>query len=490
MKDLRKEIDSIDRELADLLNRRLDVVKKIGAYKLARGIPVLDEEREKEKLQAFAEQFDKDRKKCGTRVMEAVMEVSRNYQKDKTFEYALLGSKLGHSFSPQVHRMLGGYEYGLIEMDEEELEGFFKAFPMKGISVTMPYKRKVMKYCDEISDHAKATNSVNTIVKNSDGTLSGYNTDYDGFRYTVERSGVRIRGEKCLILGSGGVSGTVKKVLEDLEAGEIITISRRGSNNYDNIARHEDAAIIVNATPVGMYPNTGSSPVDIGIFKNCKGIFDLIYNPLRSRLMLEGQDRGIPAFSGMHMLVAQAACACKLFTGEDRMDRIDGVCEQMEKDMENIVLIGMPGSGKTSIGRKLGEMTGKVFIDSDELIRTTFGKTAEEIIISEGEEAFRKKEMKVIDSAAKIGGRVIATGGGVVEREENRDPLRSNGRIVYIKRDLDKLSRESRPISGARGIENLYDERKDKYESWQDLTVENRDIDEAAENILEGLGYR
>ncbi len=485
----RKEIDRIDAQIAGLLDRRLDVAAEIGRYKQERGLPVLDEEREREKIDSFAGLFSEDRRNYVTGVIRAIMEGSRNFQQDRRFDYALLGRGLGHSLSPQVHRALGGYAYGLIDLEADDLDRFFSAFPLKGASVTMPYKRSVMKYLDEISETARAAGSVNTIVRRRDGTLAGYNTDYDGFRYTVERSGVDIRGKKCLIFGSGGVSGTVRRVLEDCGAGEIRVISRSGPDDYENLSRHSDARILVNATPVGMYPNAGVSPVHPGQFGSCCGVFDLIYNPLRSELILEAEDLGIPAASGLEMLVAQAACAGLLFTGEDHGDRIDDVCAMIRRGQENIVLIGMPGAGKTVIGRRLAELTGKRFRDSDECLREAYGKSAEEIILSEGEDAFRACETATIQALAREGGQVIATGGGVVEREENRNLLRSNGRIVYVRRDLDRLPAGGRPISRAEGVGSIYERRRERYEGWQDLTVENHAIDETAKEIKEKLGY-
>lgn len=489
MDQYRREIDRIDAQLAKLLDERLDVAAKIGSYKQLRGLPVLDENREQEKIRAFAALFAEDRRDYVTGVIEAIMECSRNYQTDNRFDYALIGKGLGHSLSPQVHKALGGYNFGLIDLGEEELDAFFAAFPLKGITVTMPHKRAVMKYLDEISDIAKASGSVNTIVRRPDGTLAGHNTDYRGFRYTVERSGIDITGKKCLIFGSGGVSGTVRKVLEDCGAGEIRIISRHGEDNYENLSRHSDARVLVNATPVGMYPKAGVSPISLDMFDSCIGVFDLIYNPLRSKLILEAEDRGIPAYSGLDMLVAQAAYAGLLFTGEDYTDRIEGVCEMIRRQQENIVLIGMPGSGKTVIGKELAERTGKRFVDTDEYLLETCGKSAEEIILTEGEDAFRKYETSAIDAIGRTGGQVIATGGGVVEREENRHLLRSNGRIVYIRRDLDLLETGGRPISSEDGVEAIYKRRKDRYEAWQDLTVENHEITESAQEIKEKLGY-
>ena len=495
MDRFREEIDRIDAGIAELLDKRLDLAEKIGRYKEERGLPVLDEGREKAKAGSFLEHFDPQKRDCVCRVMEAIMAGSRKYQEkivaevDGHFDFALLGRGLAHSLSPQVHKALGGYGFGLIDIEEDKLDDFMSDFPLRGVTVTMPYKRAVMSYCSEISDRARAAGSVNTVVKREDGTLAGYNTDYSGFRYTVKRSGVDVREKKCLIFGSGGASGTVRKVLEDLGAGEVLIVSRNGADNYDNLNRHYDAEILVNATPVGMYPSNGDCLVRIEDFMSCCGVFDLIYNPIRSRLILDAEDANIPAFPGLEMLVAQAASACELFTGTDASDRVEEVCDKIRREQENIVLIGMPGSGKSIVGRKLAELTGKSFADTDEMIAKTFGKTPEEIILSEGEQEFRKKEMKLVERISREGGQVIAAGGGVVEDERNRIALKGNGKLVLVKRELCSLQTAGRPLSVARGVEEIYDRRKAKYENWSDLHVRNMDIDETAKEIRDKLGY-
>ena len=276
--------------------------------------------------------------------------------------YGLLGEKLGHSFSPEIHSMLGNYEYRLFEVEKNELENFIKHGEWDGINVTIPYKKAVMSYLDEISENAQKIGSVNTVVRRSDGTLFGDNTDYYGFLYTVKRSGINFDGKKVLVLGTGGASLAIKAVISDLNAGEIISISRSGENNYQNIKNHADADIIVNTTPVGMYPKNLVSPVKASDFTRLSAVFDIIYNPQKTQLVLDAEKLDIPAFSGLSMLVAQAKRASEIFFDKEIDDSVtEKILKKVSTDMKSIVLIGMPGSGKSSIGTFLAEKTGREF---------------------------------------------------------------------------------------------------------------------------------
>ncbi len=495
----RKEIDAIDAGIAALLEKRFAVVKDIAAIKESEGLPVLDEAREKEKIKEIDCLCDKENAPYVTGTMREIMAQSRRLQEDRLNirddmpRYGLLGRKLGHSFSPQTHRLIGGYDFGLFEREPEELDDFFAEGIFKGLSVTMPYKRDVMSYCSELSETAKKCGSVNTIVRRGDGTYFGDNTDYYGFRSTVEESGINVAGKKTLVLGSGGVSGTIVKVLEDLGAAPVVIISRSGEDNYDNLGRYADAAIIVNATPVGMYPKAGEAAVDIRNFPQCDAVFDVVYNPLRTKLMLDAEAAGIPAFGGIHMLAAQAAKAGGLFLDKDidLKEKTRLACGQLRQDIENIVLIGMPGSGKTTIGRRLAELTGKAFIDCDEVIEDVCGRSPEEIIMGEGVDMFRYLEHQVITEIMRRGplpdgstpGIIFATGGGCVEREENRVPLLENSFVVYLERPLDELDKSGRPISRSEGNESVFRRRKEQYESWSDAKVASGE--NAAEEIAE-----
>ena len=358
----------------------------------------------------------------------------------------------------------------------------------------MPYKREVMKYCDDISEISLATNSVNCIVRRANGSLFGTNTDYFGFRYTLESEEIIAKGKKCLVLGSGGVSGSVTKLLEDMEAGSVICISRKGVSNYENIYEHYDAEIIVNATPVGMFPNNGEVLIDIRRFTACEAVIDLIYNPLKTQFVLDAERCGIRAVGGLKMLLAQAIEARNLFLSEEANLSMETEIRALQKERENIVLIGMPGCGKTSIGKKLAELTGKSFIDSDEEIYRKTGKSPEEIIATDGkanplnslkehEKDFRKIETNILQEITKKNAQVIATGGGVVEREVNRDLLRQNGTVIYLKRELSKLPVEGRPVSLSEGLKAIFERRNSLYSAWSDFEIDNDDFNTCMKGI-------
>ena len=387
-------------------------------------------------------------------------------------KYGLLGEHLAHSYSPQIHAMLADYEYKMYEKSPDEVEDFIRRGDYAGLNVTIPYKKTVIPFCAELSDSAKRIGSVNTIIKRPDGLLYGDNTDYFGFLYMLHKSGAQVTGKKALILGSGGASVTVHAVLQDEGAGEIITISRQGADNYENIEKHADAHIIVNTTPVGMYPDNGDTPVNLAAFNSCEAVLDVIYNPAKTELMLQAEDRGIPYAGGLYMLVAQAKRAAELFAGgsicDDVIETIAGVIERQTK---NIVLIGMPGCGKSSVGRRLARLTGREFFDTDDLIVLKAGKSIESIFKNDGEDVFRAIESEVLEEVAKKSGCVIATGGGIVKREVNRRFLRQNSVTVFIDRTVEDLPSDGRPLSLAHGVKALYDERMPLYTQWSDYKV-------------------
>ncbi len=487
--DYRREIDRIDKELVALLEERFDAARDVIRYKALRGMPILDSVREKEVLNSIASLCREDTLPYMKNNFEQIIAESRRYQVEHRADYGLLGKDLTHSHSPQVHRMLGGYDFALFDIPEEQLDEFMKAKNYKGLSVTMPYKKAVIPYCDEVSDRAKLCGSVNTIVKRDDGALYGDNTDYAGFRYTIEKSGVPIKDTKILIMGTGGVSGTAINVLCDLGAGEIVNISRTGEDNYENIKKHSNAQIIVNATPVGMYPKAGTSLINVGDFPECRGVFDMIYNPLRTRLMLDAEDRGVPAFGGFDMLVRQAAEAAMLFTGCQIPDeKTEEACRKLRYEIENIVLIGMPGSGKTSIGRALAERLGRDFADVDERIEQSTGRPPQRIISEEGLSIFRQIETDVLSQIVREGrgGLVLSAGGGIVERGINGELLRENGKVIYLKRPIEDLPVDNRPVSMSVNMKELYERRRGKYELWSDLVVENGNEQETVK-IVERL---
>ena len=384
----------------------------------------------------------------------------------------LLGRKLGHSYSPQIHAYLGDYSYRLFEREPEDVEDFVKHGDYHAINVTIPYKKTVMPYC-RMTDTAKYMGSVNTLVRQEDGSIIGHNTDYFGFTSMVHRSGLNPRGKKCLVLGSGGASVTAVAVLKEMGA-EVIVISRQGENNYDNLHRHADAAIICNCTPVGMYPNNGISPVNLDLFPRLEGVLDMIYNPARTRLLLDAADRGFIHSNGLWMLVAQAKEASEWFVGRKLPDALIGeVYRKMGLQMENIILIGMPGCGKSTVGKALAESLGKQFVDADEELEKTFGKSIPDIFSEEGEAGFREKETQILGELGKKSGLVIATGGGCVTRPQNYPLLHQNGTIFWLQRDLDVLPTDGRPLSQANKLTDMYAVRKPLYEHFADHAVDN-----------------
>lgn len=401
----------------------------------------------------------------------------------------LLGRSLKHSYSPQIHELLGSYSYELFEQEPDTLADFFQNNDFNGINVTIPYKKNVVAYCDELSPVAKTLGSVNTIVRTADGKLIGHNSDYFGFLSMVQRTGLNISGKKVLVLGSGGASVTVCAVLNALQA-KVVQISRSGENNYENLHLHEDAAMIVNSTPVGMYPENGQTPIDLSIFKNLEGVLDLIYNPAHTKLLMDAQDLGLKTENGLWMLVAQAKESAQWFTGKEIPDEvIERIYNKLSVQVQNIVLIGMPGCGKTTLGKLLADKTGKKLIDTDAEIVKQIGMSIPEYFSANGEAAFREVESAVLCSVSKRSGAIISTGGGCVTRAENYRHLHQNSRIVWIKRDLTKLPTNGRPISQHTSAEELYKKRKPMYETFADYCIDNNTAPEqAAEAILALIG--
>ena len=403
----------------------------------------------------------------------------------KSYKLGLIGEKLGHSFSPAIHTKLGTPDYSLFELKPEELETFLERGDFDGLNVTIPYKKAVIPYCAELTEQAKRIGSVNTIIRRADGTLLGHNTDYDGFLYMIHSSGVEVQGKKCLILGTGGASLTVRTVLEDLSAGEIVFISRTGENNYQNLDRHADARIIVNTTPVGMYPRSGEAPLNVRAFPALEGVFDLIYNPARTRLMLDAEQLGIPAVNGLGMLVAQAKAASERFRDISIPDHVvEDITREIEKQTKNLILVGMPGCGKSTIGRKLAARLDRPLVDTDEEIVKRIGCTIPEYFASHGEEEFRKREHEVLRDFSSRSGQIIATGGGIVTRPENMDPLRENSMVVFLRREIEKLPTRGRPISQSSDLHELYEKRRPLYEAAADVTVDNIRPEQTVEEIL------
>ena len=385
----------------------------------------------------------------------------------------LLGRKLGHSYSPQIHGQLASYDYSLFEKEPEELEGFLKNGNFVGLNVTIPYKKDVIPFLDQLSPVARRLGAVNTIVRRGDGSLVGHNTDYFGFRYLVQQSGLDVRGKKVLVLGSGGASNTAVAALQELGA-RVVIISRSGENNYGNLHLHANASVIVNTTPVGMYPNTGVSPIDLGCFPQLEGVLDVVNNPARTQILLDAENRGLVAMNGLWMLVAQAKERAEWFSGETIPDsRIVQIHAALQAQMENIILVGMPGCGKTTIGRLLARETGKQFVDADEALEARVGRKITDIIPTDGEAAFRCLETETLAELGKQSGFVIATGGGCVTQERNYPLLHQNGTILWLTRALDKLPTEGRPLSQTGKLQQMLATRQPMYRRFADAVIEN-----------------
>lgn len=408
---------------------------------------------------------------------------------DTKIRAGLIGKKLGHSFSPRIHAAFADYPYDLIELQEEQLGNFLKSCPYDALNVTIPYKKDVMPYLAEISPEAQRIGAVNTILRRPDGTLIGHNTDYAGFSDLVRDCGVSLKGKKVLVLGSGGASRTAVTVSTDQGAREVVVISRSGENNYGNIHLHADAEILVNATPVGMYPHNGNAPLDLESLPRLEAVLDMIYNPARTALLLQAEQKGIPHRNGLLMLVSQARRAIELFLDTKIDDRdVKIVTGAIAKETENIILIGMPGCGKSTLGKRIAQQLGREFVDCDAEIIKAAGASIPEIFAQEGESGFRARETAVLAEMTKKSGAVIATGGGVVTQEHNYPLMHQNGKILFLDIGPDQLPTEGRPLSQKKSPAVLYAERLPLYKKMADVILPiGRDIEENTATILEAL---
>lgn len=401
----------------------------------------------------------------------------------------LLGEKLGHSYSPQIHAELADYEYKLYEKAPDEVEDFVRRGDWHGLNVTIPYKKTVIPFCDELSETARAIGSVNTLLKRPDGTIFGDNTDAFGFETLLTQTlKADISGWKALVLGTGGASVTVCAMLRKRGA-QVVPISRSGKDNYTNLEWHRDAKLLVNTTPVGMYPKNGASLVDLGVFPKLEAVLDVVYNPARTALLLQAEKRGIPCAGGLTMLVAQAKRSAEIFLAHALPDgEIARITRQLARQMQNVILIGMPGSGKSTVGRLLAEKLGRPLLEADKELEKAAGMSIPVIFANEGEAGFRKRETRILSDLGKQSGTVISTGGGCVTREENYPLLHQNGVIVWIRRDLNCLAREGRPLSLNADLSAMYAVRAPLYEHFADFTVENDgNAEDTVNSILEVL---
>lgn len=385
--------------------------------------------------------------------------------------FGLLGERLGHSYSPLIYELLGLPKYELFPMPQEEIAAFLRSGQLRGLNVTVPYKKTVLQFCDTLSESATKLGNVNTLLLADDGSIHGDNTDYAGFRYMMERGGFSLGGKKVLVLGTGGAAQTAQIASLDAGAREVVLISRAGENNYENILRHKDAALLINATPVGMHPHEAAKPLSLAGFQALEGVADMIYNPLRTALLTEADALGIPTIGGLSMLAEQGRKAAELFLAKEiPQSETLRVGQALQSRSENIVLVGMPGVGKTAIGRRIAENMKRKFVDTDTLIEERTGRSAEAWIRECGEAAFREQEAEIVREAALGRGIVIATGGGAVLREENRTALRRNGRVYWLRRPLEQLATAGRPLSG--NPAELFERRRPFYTQAADVAVD------------------
>ena len=407
--------------------------------------------------------------------------------------YGLIGEKLGHSFSKDIHERIADYTFDLIPLSKEEFKTFMEKKEFTALNVTIPYKKDVIPYLDEMDEHAKAIGAVNTIV-NRDGKLKGYNTDFTGFLYLVKKHNVHMEGKKVLIIGNGGASAAIQAVVQHESAGSMVIVDvvpGNGAISYDEMfSSHLDAEIIINTSPIGMYPRIGNAPIDISMFHKCEAVLDVIYNPILTRLCFEAQEMDIKRVNGLEMLIAQAKQSVEFFLDKSIDDQIiDDIYQDMLRERCNIVLIGMPSAGKTTIGKMLENRMQKEFIDLDDIIIEKAGKSIPEIFEESGEAGFRAIETEAAIEVSKLNNKIIATGGGTIKHKVNMDYLRQNGITIFIDRDVDKLisSDPNRPLSKSTdALEKMHAERLPLYQKYAAyVAVNNSDIESTVTEIEE-----
>lgn len=399
--------------------------------------------------------------------------------------FGLIGRKLGHSISPQVHAQFGNPDYCCYELEPEQLDAFFAQPFLKGLNVTIPYKQTVIPYCAKLDQLAEAIGSVNTMIRQADGSWKGYNTDAYGLRYLMVCAGLSFAGQKVLVLGDGGVSKTIQAIARLDGAATLTVLDLEGEHTYDEIDQFLDSTLIVNATPVGMYPNNLKSLVDLRQFADCKGVVDVIYNPLRTALLLQAEELGIPCMGGLPMLIAQAKQAEELFFDITiSTAKLVEIGAAAQAEMESIVLIGMPGSGKSTIGAALSALTGMPMVDLDACIVEAAGTDIPSIFAAQGEDGFRRLESEQVRVHGARHGQILMTGGGVITRTENYAPLRQNGRIYQIDRPIEQLARDGRPLSMGADLAAMAEKRMPLYRAWAACTIDNTSTPQVAAETI------
>ena len=478
--ELRKEIDKVDLELLGLLEQRMAISRKIGVCKREIGKDVLDSSREEAKVQALEANAGFESMEYISGIYDAIFAASRDHQNKPCF--GLLGRTLGHSYSPQIHSLLTNeYSYTIIEREPEELDKLFASRVYGGFNVTIPYKKDAFAKCDVTDKAASETGSVNTVVFGKDGRIYGYNTDYYGFMYMLRSAGIDPAGKDVLVLGTGGAACAVNYGLETMNAGSVKNCDLNTEINYSNVYDIcKDSQIIVNCTPVGMYPKVDGIVIDLDKFSKLEAVCDVVYNPSRTKLLQEASKRGLKTAGGLAMLVAQAYKSSRFFVGDiEGASRIDEEAEKtigrvvniLENQMRNITIIGMPGCGKSMFARMLAQRTGRTLVDLDQAYTEKIGETPADTINTLGEEQFRLNETEVAKEYLVKSGLIISCGGGIVTQERNNFYLKCNSNVVYLDRPLSMLASNDRPLSAAKGVEVLYEQRKDKYAALADIRV-------------------
>lgn len=477
--EARREIDKIDARLLQLFLRRMELAEEVASYKRTHRLPVRDEAREQEILDRVAAEAGEnaDSAKALFSTLFALSRAKQSALSETNPQgkiYGLVGRKLGHSWSVPIHALLGNSNYRLIELEPEDLPAFLRRPDIRGLNITIPYKQTVLPLCDELEESVRLIGSANTLVRGADGSLRAYNTDAGGFSYLARTAGISFAGKKVVIFGSGGASLTAQAVARRENARSVVVVSRTGTENYQNIFRHADAEILVNTTPIGMYPETGVAPVDLRDFPACRGVLDLIYNPRRTALLMQAEALGIPCSGGLPMLAEQAAEAETLFFGrpvgtEAAEQMVSALC----REKVNLVLIGMPGCGKTTVGNLLTSRTGRKVVDTDEEITRRAGKSIPEIFAQEGEDAFRRLERDTLADWGRESGLILITGGGAVLDERTYASLRQNGRIYHLERGIPLLARQGRPLSEHADLAAMYRLRLPLYQRFRDTVVDN-----------------
>ena len=483
LNELRKKLDGIDNGILDLFEERIATCREIGNIKRENGVDVYVPSREEEKLKLVEELSGFESRPYVRELFKTLMDLSKVHQNKPAF--GVLGRTLAHTYSPEIHSLFdSSYSYSVIEREPEELETLFKSGVFKGFNVTIPYKKNACSMCDELDDASKTTGSVNTVVF-EDGKVKGWNTDYFGFIYMLTRKGISVKDKKVLVLGTGGAASAVFYALKTLGAAETYACDLETDINYSNVYdRAGDAQVIVNCTPVGMFPKVDNSLLDLKRFPALEACADVVYNPSRTKFLQEAEDLGLKTCGGLAMLVAQAYKSSRIFAGDvegasvlgnpdkeipdEAKEKIENVIKVLENRMRNITIIGMPGSGKSLLARNIAAVTGRTLVDLDIAFAEKFGQTPAEVLNGPGEEAFREMECEIAAEFLPKSGLVISCGGGIVTRDVNKFYVRCNSNVFYLERPLTALTDKNRPISQLHGVEKLYSQRKDKYESWCD----------------------